>query len=261
MLVALIVGVALTAAPANAQCTSAEIAAGLCTVTNTGTSVEVGATRPGGSTDHARDTSGDTGEDITPDATGDPGAAAPGPLLRAGSGCGGLRGEGCYSVEVVREPMMSDLASFAPAPLALDDEPGGAGLVGMPVNFTVAAAGHEQTGTLFDLPVTVRFAPEAVLFSYGDGTSRTSADGGQSWAQLGLASFSATPTSHAYAARGSYAASAVVRYSAAVDFGRGWISVPGTVEIPTGAAEVRVFEVRTALVDRTCLEDPSGRGC
>lgn len=230
-------------------------------MTNTGAGVEVGATRPGGSTDHVRNTSGDTGGGSAPDPLTAPDPAAPGPLLRAGSGCGGLRGEGCYSVEVVREPTMSDLVSFAPAPLALDDEPGGAGLVGMPVNFTVAAGGHEQTGTLFDLPVTVRFAPEAVLFSYGDGTTRTSPDGGRSWAQLGLASFSATPTSHAYAARGSYAASAVVRYSAAVDFGRGWIAVPGTVEIPTGPAEVRVFEVRTALVDRTCREDPAGRGC
>lgn len=253
--------IALALSASSTQCSATERLAGLCTVTNTGTGVEVGATRPGASTDHVRNTSGDTGDDIAPDAAGDPGAAAPGPLLRAGSGCGGLRGEGCYSVEVVREPTMSDLVSFAPAPLALDDEPGGAGLVGMPVNFTVAAVGHEQTGTLFDLPVTVRFAPEAVHFSYGDGTTRTSVDGGRSWAQLGLASFSATPTSHAYAARGSYAASAVVRYSAAVDFGRGWIAVPGNVEIPTRAAEVRVFEVRTALVDRTCLEDPAGRGC
>ncbi|WP_336633062.1 MULTISPECIES: hypothetical protein [unclassified Microbacterium] len=234
---------------AGSQCSAVERLAGLCSVTNTGTTVEVGATRPGGGTD---------GTDAT-DATDD--APPADPLLRTPAGCGGLRGEGCYSVEVVREPAMSDLASFAPAPLALGDEPGGVGLVGMPVNFVVDAHGHEQTGTLFDLPVAVRFTPEAVLFSYGDGATRTAADGGRSWGELGLASFSATSTSHAYSARGSYTASAAVRYSASVDFGRGPVAVPGWLEIPTGTSEVRVFEVRTALVDRTCIEDPAASGC
>lgn len=162
--------------------------------------------------------------------------------------------------EVLR-PTLNDVASFAPAALALTDEPDGVGIVGMPVNFVVTATAHEQTGELFDLPVTVRFTPDSVVFSYGDGATRTAADGGRSLSALGLPQFSATPTSHAYAARGTYTASALVRYAAEVDFGSGWVPVPGLLAIPTANATIDVLEARTALVDRTCIEDPAGVGC
>ncbi|WP_454130044.1 hypothetical protein [Microbacterium aurum] len=135
------------------------------------------------------------------------------------------------------------------------------GIVGMPVNFVVTATTHEQTGELFDLPVTVRFTPDSVVFAYGDGVTRTAADGGRSLSALGLPQFSATPTSHAYAARGTYTASALVRYAAEVDFGSGWVPVPGLLAIPTANATIDVLEARTALVDRTCIEDPAGVGC
>jgi hypothetical protein len=48
------------------------------------------------------------------------------------------------------------------------------GIVGMPMNFVATAGVHEQAGTLFDLPVTVRFTPTSYRFIYGDGTSRDS---------------------------------------------------------------------------------------
>lgn len=236
------------------QCTSAERAAGLCNVENSGTSVDIDGTLPGSG-------GGGGGGSRWPDDRANGGSDD-------GSGADEDEclsphfGECGYSYTVVTlEPTLSDVASFAPDPLALIDEPDGVGIVGMPVNFVVDAAPHEQTGELFDLPVTVRFEPVSVLFVHGDGTSREAADGGRSWAELGLAQFSATSTSHAYADRGTYTASAVVRYAAGVDFGNGWVEVPGLLEIPTSAMSIRILEVRTALVDRTCAEDPTGPGC
>ena len=52
-----------------------------------------------------------------------------------------------------------------------------------------------------------------------------------------------------------------VHYTAAVDFGGGWIDVDGVVEATSGGYEVEIFDVRTALVDKTCLENPTGPGC
>ena len=53
-----------------------------------------------------------------------------------------------------------------------------------------------------------------------------------------------------------------VQYAASVDFGSGtWRPVAGYVTATTGGYGVQVVEVRTALVDRTCLEDPRGPGC
>lgn len=228
-------------------CNANAHASGLCSIDNTGSSIDIAATRPGGAgggtgdTDAGDRTGEDTGSDTEPSCTND-------------------LGRPCYSVVVLR-PTLTDVASFAPTSLPLIDEPDGIGVVRMPVNFVVAPSAHEQTGSLFDLPVTVRFTPASVEFRHGDGTSRESAGGGHTWASLGLPQFSATTTSHAYAARGTYTASAVVRYAAAVDFGSGWVAVPGLLEVPTASMQIEIVDVRTALVEKTCNENPSGPGC
>lgn len=220
---------------------------GACpSISNTGSSVEIGATRPGGS----EGSGGSRGDDGGPESV-----PAPPPPACTDSLC-----RGNYSVSVLR-PTLTDVASFAPASAPFVDEPDGVGIVGMPMNFVATAGVHEQAGTLFDLPVTVRFTPASYLFSYGDGTSRDSATGGRTWAELGRAQFSATDTSHAYAARGTYTATATVRYAAQANFGNGWIDVPGLLDIAAGATTLQIVDVKTALVDKTCLENPRGPGC
>lgn len=227
---------------------------GNCSVSNSGSSVDIGGSL-GGSDGGDRTGGSDRGSGGEDDADGDgdqtrPRTSADCPMRRCG-----------YTVELIRQPAMSDLASFAPAPTAIAGEPAGYGVVGMPVNFVVPAEAHRATGTLFDLPVTVTFTPESVVVFPGDGTSRSARTGGSTWAALGQAQFSATPTSHAYAMRGVYTAHAVVHYSAVVDFGNGPIPVPGLLEVPTAGTSIEVLEVRTALVERTCRENPSGPGC
>ena len=85
--------------------------------------------------------------------------------------------------------------------------------------------------------------------------------GGATWPQLGQAQFTPTATSHVYRSRGSYPVAVTVRYTASVDFGTGFRPVDGFVSATTAGYDVRVVEVRTALVDRTCAEDPRGAGC
>ncbi|KXC07079.1 hypothetical protein MhomT_02665 [Microbacterium hominis] len=235
------------AVPGVAECGSGW--QGSCpSISNTGSSVEVGATRPGGS-------EGSHGSpDDSRDGGNSGGTASPPPA------CTDNLCRGNYSVAVLG-PTLADVASFAPASTPLIDEPDGVGIVGMPVNFVVSAGAHEQTGVLFDLPVTVRFTPTSYVFVHGDGTVRETVTGGRTWAQLGRAQFSATDTSHAYSTRGTYTAAATVRYAAQVDFGGGWTDVPGLLEIPAGTTTLQIVEVRTALVERTCGENPTGPGC
>lgn len=232
----------------SSACNSNAQAAGLCSISNTGSSVEVGATRPGGSEGSHGSPNGSR------DGGNSGGTASPPPA------CTDNLCRGNYSVAVLR-PTLADVASFAPASAPLVDEPDGVGIVGMPVNFVVSAGAHEQAGVLFDLPVTVRFTPTSYVFVHGDGTVRETVTGGRTWAQLGRAQFSATDTSHAYSTRGTYTATATVRYAAQVDFGGGWTDVPGLLEIPAGTTTLQIVEVRTALVERTCGENPTGPGC
>jgi hypothetical protein len=167
-----------------------------------------------------------------------------------------------YSVVSFPDVTLDDLASFRPATPTLSGEPAGFGVVGMPANLVAAASEQHLAGVVLGWDVTVRFVPVAFVFDHGDGTSGRSATGGAAWAALGQAQFTPTTTSHAYRSRGSFEAAVTVEYAASVDFGNGsWRPVPGVVRATGAGYDVRVVEARTALVDRTCAEDPSGPGC
>ncbi len=167
-----------------------------------------------------------------------------------------------YEIVAIPDVTIEDLASFRPAAPTLTGEPLGFGVVGLPANVVAAASEQRLSGELLGWDVTVRFRPAGYVFDYGDGTTIRTATGGAPWAATGQAQFTPTATSHTYRARGTYAVSVRVLYSAAVDFGSGvWRAVPGYVTADSGTYGIDVLEARTALVDRTCVEDPRGPGC
>jgi hypothetical protein len=239
-----------------------------CTVENDGTQIDIGGvvTQPGGG-NNGRDGSNDNGNngnngnnDGTTDGPPAPRYDEDGNLLRPG--CNNVLCRDSYSVGVLPDVTLADLASFQPAVPTMATEPAGIGIVGMPTNLVAAASGQDIPGTLFGYDVVVRFTPTGYRFAYGDGDARTAPSGGASWASLGQAQFTPTGTSHAYAARGDYIATVTVQYAAEVSFaGGGWRDVDGVVEATSGGYGVRIVEARTALVDRTCAENPSGPGC
>lgn len=167
------------------------------------------------------------------------------------------------AVPAIPDVTLADIATFTPTGPTLENEPAGLGVVGMPTNFVSSASEQTVPGRLFDTwDVVVHFTPAGFRFDYGDGISATTTTGGASWAALGQAEFTPTATSHVYSARAMYPASVTVLYSAWVDFGGGITrSVAGYVESTTGGYDVRVVEVHTALVDKTCVENPAGPGC
>jgi len=168
---------------------------------------------------------------------------------------------GHYEVVSRPEPTLEEVVSFAPSLAPLTAEPAGIGIAGLPVNLVARASTHTQRGELFDLPVTVRFRPVSFRFDYGDGTSRALDTGGRTWSSLDAPQFTPTATSHIYTERGTYTVRASVSFRADVDFGNGWEHVPGTLALPTGDAQIEILAAHTALVERTCGEDPRGIGC
>lgn len=230
---------------------------GCPSVSNSGSTVEIAATQPGESfPGDSKGSGGDTDEE-----TGPP-VPAPPPV----DDCRPTDPTSCAVTPTAPEdptirPTLADVARFAPASVAIVDEPDGVGIVGMPVNFVTAPVVHEQSGTLFSVPIAVRFTPVAVVYIHGDGTQRTATSGGATWAALGLPQFSATDTSHAYASRGTYTAQARVHYAAEYNLGPGWLPIDGLLDIPTAPVDIQVLEARTALVDKTCVENPGGPGC
>ena len=243
--------VVLGALPASAADCDAAGWGGNCEVDNTGSSVDIsaGVTRPGSPAPG-------TAPDAPPPSVRPP---APVPVEED---CGPLGCRDGYAVGLLPQVTLADLASFRPSAPQLTGEPTGFGVVGMPTNLVGEASEQRIPGTILEWDVTVRFVPAEYVFDHGDGTSATASTGGASWDRLGQAQFTPTATSHVYAARGTYPVSVTVRYAASVDFGTGaWIPVDGFVTATSGAYDVEVVEVRTALVDKTCRENPSGPGC
>ena len=156
---------------------------------------------------------------------------------------------------------IADVARFAPAGSTIAAEPDNVGVVGLPANFVATASVQTVNDSLFGFPVAVRFTPAGYDFSFGDGTTATTSSGGRSWAELGQAQFTPTPTSHTYTERGTYSARVDVRYTAEVDFGIGWFPISGEVTSPGSAQQIRIFEAHTALVAHTCEQAPYSPGC
>lgn len=220
-----------------------------CSLGNSGEQVDIGA----GITNPAPPSEGDQSA---------PGESAPVLPNPDPNPCDSVGTCGGYIVVMPPDVTAADLASFRPTRPSLEGEPAGFGIVGAPTNVVAAASGQYLTGDLLGWDVTVRFVPAGFIFDYGDGTTARSTTGGASWAGLGQAQFTPTATSHAYRERGTYSVSVTVQYSASVDFGSGtWRPVTGFVTASTGGYDVRVVEARTALVDKTCVENPSGPGC
>lgn len=236
--------------PASSSCSGTNQWISCPTADNKGSSVDIsaGATRPGSPPP-------ENGGPATPPT------AQPTPEEEEEE-CGPLGCRYNYEVGGLPDVTLADLASFRPAAPQLTGEPAGFGVVGMPTNLVGEASEQRIPGTILDWDVTVRFVPAAYVFVHGDGTSATASTGGASWSRLGQAQFTPTATSHVYAERGAYPVSVTVRYAASVDFGSGaWIPVDGFVTATSGTYDVEVVEVRTALVDKTCRENPSGPGC
>ena len=157
---------------------------------------------------------------------------------------------------------VSDLVSIPAEHPTQGMEPDGWLVVGVPTNFFATASSHVHAGPLLGAPAEVRFTPVEFRWDYGDGTSRTSATGGGSWASLGLVEFSETPTSHIFDKTGTLSIGLTVSYAAEFRFAGGdWRPVLGLVAVPTGPISAIADRAGTVLVADNCSANPEGPGC
>ncbi len=245
-------------ASASGNCPVGAQQAGICT-TNTGTSVIVGGTQtnPGSGSSGSNPGSGSSGSS-TPVYTGSWCELDDAWVVRNMTDCAEVDDDGDDSTPPIT---IADLARFTPNGSPLTVEPFGIGIVGLPSNFVASSGAHTANGTLFGRDLRVRFTPDLHRFHYGDGDTKTTGTRGRTWAAAGQAQFTPTATSHVYGRRGTYTVRVDVLYTAEVNFGNGWIAVPGHVTARGPSQQIRVYEARTALVAYTCDELPGAPGC
>ncbi|WP_411700094.1 PKD domain-containing protein [Conyzicola sp.] len=157
---------------------------------------------------------------------------------------------------------LSDIASFRPMTGGNYMEPNGWIVVGLDTNFYSDASAQIVNGTLLGLPASVRFSSRSFTWTYGDGSSRSSATPGSSWAAQNVAEFSPTATSHVFDEPGVYTIDLTVEYSAEYRFGAsGWVAIPGTLQLPANSITATAADAATVLVNRDCRDNPEGPGC
>ena len=106
---------------------------------------------------------------------------------------------------------LRDIASFRPAQPSDVMEPNGWAIEGLPANFVANASPEVVAGTLLGQPADVRFTPVGYRWVHSDGAIVASASPGATWSALGVAEFTPTDTSHAYAESGEYTVTLQVR--------------------------------------------------
>ncbi|MEV8268090.1 hypothetical protein [Microbacterium sp. NPDC076911] len=253
--------IGMSAAPVLAESCATGYWSGTCAVItedNTQLDISASETRPGGG-------SGGSGSSGDSDNAPSPDSSEPGDDEDIFIGCSTeyILCNGQFTIVSLTDITLEDLASFRPTSPSLSGEPLGFGLLGAPTNRVAQAQSSEFAATILDMDVIVRFTPATYVFDNGDGSTTTSSTGGASWESLGASQFSPTDTSHTYLATGHYPISLTVHFEPEVrlDTGTNWYRVPGTITAGAPTYSVQIVEARTALVDKTCDQNPAGPGC
>jgi hypothetical protein len=157
---------------------------------------------------------------------------------------------------------ISDLKNFRPTPGTDHMEPNGWMIVGLATNFYSVVGVEVENGQLLGQPASVRFTPISWYWTYGDGKSATRATPGRTWAAQGIAEFDPTPTSHVYAAEGTYYIDLSIRFRAEYRYAGGpWLPVVGSITLPANRLKATAGDAKTVLVNHDCTQNPSGPGC
>ena len=157
---------------------------------------------------------------------------------------------------------LSDIAKFRPNPGRDLMEPDGWMIVGLDTNFYSTGGIQVHDGTLFAAPASVRFTPVSWHWDYGDGVLATRARPGRAWAASGVAEFGSTSTSHVFRNPGRYLITLSIDFSAEYRVaGLGWTPIDGLLNVPANPLTAVAGSAKTVLVERGCIDAPSGPGC
>jgi hypothetical protein len=169
----------------------------------------------------------------------------------------------CSEGDPGAEPIsLSDIATFHPTPAVQHAQPDGWTVPGLHTNIYATTAPHTVTGTLLGQSASVRFAPVAFHWDYGDGTTANLATKGATWTALGVREFDRTATSHVYARDGRYTIRLVVDFAAEYRFaGSPYYPIAGVLPLRANDLRIVVDGATTVLVEHDCAANPSGPGC
>jgi hypothetical protein len=238
-----------------ATCTPSDIRSGTCVSAGIdGDHVDLEGSETGAGSGHGNGNGNGSGSGNN--STGDDDADPRTPGLHDGWGLG-------RDPFFVTSPLtLADIAHFRPNPGVDHMEPNGWMIVGLDTNFYSTGGVQVHDGELLGRAASVRFTPVAWHWTYGDGQGASRGAPGAPWASQGIAEFDPTPTSHVYAAPGTYYIDLAIDFRAEYRYsGSPWVPIAGTLTVPANRLVATAGSAKTVLVERECTINPAGPGC
>lgn len=111
--------------------------------------------------------------------------------------------------------------------------------------------------TILGYPITVKAIPRKYHWNFGDGNTLHTQHPGNKPTDINKARIY-----NVYTAPGNVTVKLATTYSGMYKIGDSpWITIPGTTDIQSSNADLRIYRFHKYLVNRSCKEDPTGPDC
>lgn len=111
--------------------------------------------------------------------------------------------------------------------------------------------------TILGYPITVKAIPRKYHWNFGDGNTLHTKHPGNKPTDINKARIY-----NVYTAPGNITVKLATTYSGMYKIGDSpWITVPGTTDIQSPNAQLRIYRFHKYLVNKSCKEDPTGPDC
>ena len=111
--------------------------------------------------------------------------------------------------------------------------------------------------TILGYPITVKAIPRKYHWNFGDGNTLHTKHPGNKPTDINKARIY-----NVYTAPGNITVKLATTYSGMYKIGDSpWITIPGTTDIQSSNADLRIYRFHKYLVNKSCKEDPTGPDC
>lgn len=111
--------------------------------------------------------------------------------------------------------------------------------------------------TILGYPITVKAIPRKYHWNFGDGNTLHTQHPGNKPTDINKARIY-----NVYTAPGNVTVKLATTYSGMYKIGDSpWITIPGTTDIQSSNADLRIYRFHKYLVNKSCKEDPTGPDC
>lgn len=154
--------------------------------------------------------------------------------------------------------MESEFKKYSIPPSVINSLPGDSwGIAQRKTAFWADSSTKYINDTILGYSITVKAIPRKYHWDFGDGNTLHTSHPGNKPSDINKARIY-----NVYTAPGNVTVKLATTYTGMYKIGNSaWMTIPGSTDIPSHNAELRIYRFHKYLVNRSCKEDPTGPDC